>query len=263
MHRESTFAILVVGVLAWTGCAEPSLGRGGTSRDVVDVGALAKAFWSVRAPLEYEPIESPRIAIVEFTVEYVSSAETGEARTVDFGTGMRLELPGVLYQGFVAELPEFDRHSVPLATVSGAAAYKNLEGVGIADVSLAPTPEDGNTRYPVDGLLCLTGDEARTDAVLVDLIGEVEADLGLLVRQRVGVRDGRASIEYGSTFRVVAAGGSGMVESNLTLVSAESVVEEEPDSQVMAIDSKRFVRAIQRLFGPCIAMALVATGRNV
>ena len=117
--------------------------------------------------------------------------------------------------------------------------------------------------YPVDGLLCLAGDQDQTDAVIADLLDEVEADYALQVRLRVSIRNGRASIEKGSTVRVVTRDATGLLETRLALVSAQSVTEEVPDSDVTAINSQRFVRALQRLFRPCIGMALISTGREV
>ncbi len=261
INRESAFSVFLVALLSWTGCAATSPGRG--DGDVLDLGALARDFWQVREPVELGQIESPRVAVVEFTVEYVLASETGETRKLDFGTGMKIELPGVLYMGFVDALPTYDRHSVPIQAVSEAAAYQRLEGTGIEDVPLLPESVKETTRYPVDGLLCLAGHQDQTDAVIADLLDEVEADYALQVRLRVSIRNGRASIEKGSTVRVVTRDGTGLIETRRALVSAQSVTEEEPDSDVTAINSQRFVRAIQRLFRPCIGMALITTGREV
>jgi hypothetical protein len=214
----------------------------------------------VKEPLELPKVATPRLALVEFTVEYASASATGGGTGVDFATSMKIELPGILYKGFVDALPAYDRHSVPLNTVSDAAAYRRLKGTGIHDVPLTPSVEE-SVRYPVDGLLCLAGDQPQTDAAIVELLEEVDADYALQVRLRLGVRSGKASIEKGSTVRIVGRKGSGLLETRLALVSAESVTENEPDSEVAAINSRLFVHAVERLFRPCIGMALIRTGR--
>ena len=168
-----------------------------------------------------------------------------------------------LYKGFVEALPTYDRHSVPIQTVTDAPAYQRLEGTGIDDVPLLPGSARESSRYPVEGLLCLAGDQGQTDAVIAQLLDEVEADYALQVRLRVSIWKGRASIEKGSTVRIVARDGTGLLETRRALVSAQRVTEEEPDSDVAAVNSQRFVRAIQRLFRPCIGMALISTGREV
>lgn len=258
--RESAFSVLVISLVScFAGCARTAPGRG--DGDVLDLGALAKDFWEVREAVAIESIESPRVAVVEFTVEYVSAAATGETRELDLAASMKVELPGVLYEGFVGTLPAYGRHAVAIETVSEAEAYGRLEGTGIEDAPLETSAVKEGVRYPVDGLLCLIGEQSETDAVIRDLLDEVEADYALQVRLRVGVRAGRASIEKGSTVRVVARDGAGLLETKLAVVSPQSVTEEDPGSSVTAIDSRRFVRAVQQLFRPCIGLALVRTGR--
>lgn len=240
---------------------ETASGPGRASGDVLDLGALAEDFWIVREPVDLQQVESPRLAVVEFTVEYTSAPETGDEEALDFGTGMKVELPGILFKGFVDALPAYDRHAVPLKAVSDAEAYQRLKGTGIADVPLTPSPGGESVRYPVDGLLCLAGDQSETDAALVELLDEVEADYALQVRVRLGVRHGKASIEKGSTVRIVGRDGSGLLETRLALVSAQSVTEEEPDADRVPINSRRYIHAVQQLFRPCIGMALIRTGR--
>lgn len=259
--RASAFSVPMILLLSCAGCVKTAPGRGDS--DVLDLGALAKDFWEVREPVAIDSIASPRVAVVEFTVEYASAAVTGQTGELDFAASMKVELPGILYEGFVGTLPAYDRHAVPIETVSEAEAYGRLEGTGIEDAPMETAADKEGIRYPVDGLLSLAGESRETDAVIRDLLDEVEADYALQVRLRVGVRDGRASIEKGSTVRLVARDGAGLLETKLALVSPQNVTEEEPGSDVTAIDSRRFVRAIEQLFRPCIGMALVRTGREM
>jgi hypothetical protein len=98
------------------------------------------------------------------------------------------------------------------------------------------------------------------DRSLLDVVREVEGSAALQVRLRVGVREGRASIEKGSTVRTVTEDGVGFLVSRLTLVSHVTVVE--ISDGMAAVNSIEFARAIRRLFRPYVGMALIATGRD-
>lgn len=221
--------------------------------DVLDLAALAKRFWAVREEVKAGPApRRPLLAIAEFTVEFAGEAGApGEASGADFGTGMKVELPDVLYQGFLDTLPEFDREPVAHERVVHSQAHERLVGVSHAEAGLT-----SGSRYPAGGLLVLDPAARENDAALLALVEELGADGVLQVRLRVGVRDGRASIEKGSSFRAFGLEGRLVLESELTLLSPYVVTVEGG-----AVDSRRFVTAIRRLFRPYIGMALVAAGR--
>ena len=268
LDNKSILCVLMTCFLAWTGCAESRHRTDdATSKNVLDLLKLSKSVWHVQDIPEYPKTKSPRIVIVEFSVEYAThSSPSKTARVADFATGMKVQLPDVLYRSFVEILPEFNRHPLPLATVNQSVAYHKLKGRGVDhSILLSPVDSSGNDsgRYPVDGLLVLDDSQEGAEQVIVDLLREVEANVALQVRIRVGVRDNRASIEKGSTFRAFVPQGTALLEIERTVISPINVVarDQGTDSKKLAIESGKFVKAIKRLFRTCIAMALIASDR--
>jgi len=254
----SGFTFLLV--LAGSRGGPPCLGAEQGS-DVLDFKALAKNFWDVREVRKAGEKEPTRFAIVEFTVEFVGKGPSGKA--ADFPAGMKLELPGVLYEGFVQLLPEFDIIPSAHSDVSESQAYKRLSGKSVTDpVFLSRKAKEGQTiRYPVDGLLAIEGKQDEVDSVLKDLLKEIGAQRALQVHLRVGIRDGRAAIEKGSIFRTVGPGGVSLLKSRQTMIGAASVVDRGVDKgqeDCWVIDSDRFERSLQRMFRPAISMAIIA-----
>jgi hypothetical protein len=268
--------IAVLSLLAG-GCNGPAKAQGASpasaavSGGVLDLRALSEAFWSVKRP--FDPAarpatgsgNAPRLAIVEFTVQYEDGAASKDAGpAADFGTGMKLELPTLLYEGFAGVFTEFNRAIVPLETVAGAAAYRRLKGIETTDPTLLD-PGKGGTRYPAEGLLALEDGQAEADAAIRDLLREVGADGALQVRLIVGVVDGRAAIIKGSTVRGVGPDKEGILESRMTLISALPVVDKpmkEGPSATAAIQSIQFVKAMANLSRLAVGMGLVALGRT-
>ena len=259
--RETAFSALLIALVGWTGCAQTS-SPGRSDGDVLDLGLLAKDFWQVLEPVAVGHLESPRIAIAEFTVEYAPGAWNGQSARLQRQYEDRASRCALRWVRGRA-LPAYHRHAVPIEIVSEAEAYRGLTGAGMTDLALSGESDKAGGRYPVHGLLRLEGNQAETDAVLQELLEEIDADYAIQVNVRVGVRDGRASIEKGSTVRIVARHGAGLLETRLSLVSPQSVVEQDSDSDLTAINSRRFVLAVQSLFRPCIGMALIRTGRDV
>jgi hypothetical protein len=256
-----TIGALLVLSSVIAGCATCKCGTGDVlvKDGVLDIRDLAAALWSVEtanaegvAPPELEPARSIRLAVVEFTVEFVPDP-TGSV--LDFGTGMKLELPGILYDGFTRLLPEFKRNAMDLDEVTASEAYGNLAAEAPRTGENAPA----QIRYTARGLQALEAGQEGRDAVLQQLIAELGADTAIEVRLRVGVRDGRASLEAGSGLRGInAEGASVRLDSKVTLVSPLEAVERDGD--LVAVDSSRYLRAMERLFRTLIGTALVASG---
>lgn len=240
------------------GCAGFPGSAGGKGNDVLDIGELARSVWEVKDPPDTDRRAS-EFAIVEFTLEYVSPDRGGAPP--DAAQSIKLELPGILYSGFVETIPSFRRSVVPIAAISDSSAYRELAGTSLAEIDLTAGGA-ATARFPVDGLLALDDEQPDLNAKLLKVAAEVEAGLTLQVRLRVSVRDGRASIEKGSTFRTVSDRGTTLLVSQRTLVSAERVVAPEEEA-AGAVDSRLFAAAMQRLFRPYIGLALIASGRSV
>jgi hypothetical protein len=248
-----------------SGCAGPERVPDAAPReaDVLDFRALAGEMWAVDGPLltsadrDSEAIVRP--AIAEFTVEYVATASGPK---VDVSAGMMLQLPTLLYQSFVELMPEFNRASLPVEKVTGSEAYGKLEGASATDPELleAAREREPGTRYPAGGLLALDDGQPDLEGTLMELLEETGADSTLRIRLRVSVRDGRATLEKGSVILWLGREGSAKIESKLTLVSPVRVIEEIPgETDFVALDSTRFVKAARGLFRPAIGLALLAT----
>ena len=112
-HSACMLLVLAVLVGASLGCCNHAYHADG---GVLDIGDLARDFWSVRTTGNPKRFVKPRIAVVEFTVQYV--AETGDAS--DFGSSMKLELPGLVYRSFDREMADTQRYLVPLEELAGS-----------------------------------------------------------------------------------------------------------------------------------------------
>jgi hypothetical protein len=242
---------------AWfllAGCAETPTTSSG---EILDLRELSREFWSVDGDTSGPPIEDPRVAIAEFTVEYVAASAAEGAPAPDFGTSMKLELPGVLYRNFAETLPKVGRYPIPPATVSEAEALQRLAGARFGEAKLLEATPVAGLGYPAEGLVAIEGAQADVDAVLRNLIEEVGADVAFQVRLRLGVRDGRAAIEKGSTYRAVARAKGVTLTSQKTFLGARRVVSADGT----AIDSHKFVEGIQAMLRTSLVMALVAADR--
>lgn len=241
---------------SWTGCAQCPCKSSDAkptdqSRDVLDFLTLSKEFWRIESSIPSadvgprRPGDVVRLAIAEFTVEYV-----GE--DADVGTGLKLALPDVLYDALVSLLPDLSRDAVAVETVTQAASYARLNGMEATDpVFLKGSPA---LRYPTTSLRTLDDEQADRDEVLAELLEEVEADSVALVRLRVGIRGGRASVEPGSELHFVKRGGKATLTSRMAAVSPLPAVGETG-----AVNSSLFAKGVSSLFRPCISMAIVAS----
>lgn len=228
------------------------------------IEAHAHRFWSVHDVPKRTAPTNPRVAIVEFTVEYVPTAAPPADVTsdgeLDFATGLKLQLPNVLYQIFTDLLTEFDREAVPVEDVCQSEPYLELAGMTSNEVLALATQESGTAavRYPVETLICLDPTAPDMQAKLQELVRSVNAAGALQVQLRTGVHLGRATIEPGSRLVVTTPEGSGYLESQLALVSERTVVK-DVFARELAIDSAAFAREMKTLFRPCLAMALEVT----
>ena len=75
MSTKLTMALLFLCAMVWSGCehyAPVAEGGDGLARsDVLDMRVLARDVWKLDQPLKYDLPRQPRVAIVEFTLEYV------------------------------------------------------------------------------------------------------------------------------------------------------------------------------------------------
>jgi len=254
-----TLTLTFIMVLTAAGCA------GGTERgeaDVLDIRELARDFWELENG-GVRKRESPRFAVVEFTVEYVDESTGAEPKVkgVQFSSSMKLESPGILYRSFMQALENIKRHPVDLERVAGSDTYRTLKGTALDDIAIALVAgkDPGADRYPVEGLLALDDSQKDLDEKIRKTAREVGADVSLQVRLRVGVLGGRAAILKGSVLRVVAPEGTAKFVSRLTLLAPTLVVVNLGEGAPRAIDTGKYLDSLKRLFVPYVNMALIAT----
>ncbi len=193
--------------------------------------------------------------IVEFSLEYLSESAT---LPPGFDANLRLELPEMLYELFEETIVEFGREPIALRKVSQAKAYQRLRGSPFRDSSSKePAAANEAVFHAAPGLLVLDENQADGAEVIAELIRELGADIALEVRLRLGIRQGRATLERGSTFTVFTEKNLGHLVSRRSLISEFTVMDEA--SGEFAIDSNQLVLAAQDLFRPYISMALIAS----
>lgn len=154
-------------------------------------------------------------------------------RTVGWGA-LEETLPARLHAAFLDGLRARGLEVVPPAQVARTKAwqdYARLERDGSSLVRwLNPIGHDtGRIRgfdvLPAPGLAVIDGAQGDREVGDVDaaLLAETGADLVIRARFRLGIHEGRASIETGSELQVTARGQHGVVSSQRSLTSDEDV----------------------------------------
>ena len=221
----------------------------------------AKKFWDVVDSPKASGAKKPKVAIAEFSINYVGNTQDSATQDVNLSRGLAVELPSILYQAFVDTMLEFDAEAIPLESVSESAAYARLQGTQLSDIDLV----EGNITdytYPVDGLRVIQSDQSRAQEALTSLLAEVGADTVLQVRLKVGLHGGHAVIAKGSTFRVTNKHGTGLLKSKMAVISEGPVLDrnaQKLDSSTLHINSAHFTKEVQEVFRPYISMALHVT----
>lgn len=204
-----------------------------------------------------------KVAITEFSVEFVTNKMIkgipGGAAKVDIATltpigaglsilgiGRRIaeyepdlfeELPGELYKSLVRILEREGIQVFPMRFVVDSDAYKKYLTVNEDKSSFFKRftivgSDTGRIRqtvtYPVKGLGVITGAEGG-DVIDIDaeLTKEIGADYVVRCRFRVGVHDGKASIERGSVINITGKDVLGYMESGRSIISDQGVLKNE------------------------------------
>lgn len=278
MNNDWMRGVVVGGLLALVGCVSSPPGRssggGSDGGDVLDVGVLARDLWGIEEN-SLEPSgerTALRVAILEVRVEYVDEGKTssGAGVPVDFSTSLMLELPTVLHNALAEILPEYDDFVVPTEELRSLKSYARLvsEDGTVADKVIGARTAGASAGkepvvVPASGQAVLDWSRSEVRDAAKELLAEAEADIGFRALIRVGVHDGRASIEKGSRLVVVAPRGVYGLSTKLKLVSALQVLGESDEADgalatVLPIDTHLYVRAIERLFRAGFDLAVVA-----
>lgn len=238
----------------------------------------------------------PRVAVLEFSVEYVTTKKLGLfgsrpiADVQEFSiTGGAAHLAGLgrekleLDEGTMRQLPsalekQFER-TLELAgfdvigpdRVAASPAFAALvtltPGEPYAGQFLSPVGSDtGRPKeirvFPAEGLKILPREAENQTLDLRRVLAETGGELGLIVRVRVGADEGFASIERDSHIRVVTA--SGEVQGRLTalhsILSDGRIAADESfrlfSGSVTTADAALYREEVQRLAEPFLGMAV-------
>jgi hypothetical protein len=253
--RRLTRAALLAAVAAvGTGCTgSPGGGPVADRHPVFDEAALratALEFWEVKEqPSLHRALPAPRVAIVEFSLQFVPSDPP-----VDIAAGIRVELPGLLYGSFVDILQEHGRSVKPLDQVSAALDAQDVKGTRFEEIRLAAAAASGLPWFPVNGLRVLDEKAADLEPSLMKVLQDVGVDYALQARLRMGVRDGCLTIEPGSTLKAWSPSGSTLLVSRKVLASAARL------GAGSRVASREFAIQAHDLFHPYVARAIIASG---
>jgi hypothetical protein len=257
----------------------------------------ASEYWKQEGAPPMGEAGSRRVAIVEFSVEYVTVkhespfqsqfmagappvtpvtaglAVSGlQRRQVSFGESLCAELPDELYAMFVAQLVERGFFVLSPERVCGSRAYQRFETAAMDDGSFLQrlnyvSSDTGSIKkmvaYPASGYR-LVGEANDGDAEEVELalLDEVGADLALRVRVRVGVYRGHATVERGTVVNVLSRDATGSLNAERSLLSDVEVIDDKRfkavKGQTVTVDALSYRSAMRRVFPPYMALGYEA-----
>ena len=116
--------------------------------------------------------------------------------------------------------------------------------------------------YPAPGLKVVTGPSGEVEKIDQELAKELGVDAVLRAHFRVGVYQGRASVEMGSVFYISSSDVSGELESRRSLASDQSVLRNygytPTISGIYDVSEEIYLEAINNLFQNYAALATEA-----
>ncbi len=293
------FLLCLLSVGALTGCHDaPSVFRAVDIDTPGERSRVSSMYWKrFDIPSDYR-LENQRVVVTEFVVEFVTEKRestrlisdrqsmvhvpaglvgvglqaTGLNRKVlDFPEDVFVELPEELYEAFEATLEARGCTVIDAERVRAAAAYREIEGAGDEETPFLQriNPMGSDTGrvikavfHPARDLRLLPVGEAMVEASEVKLLDELDADISVRVRFRVGLFDGRPSLERGTMLLVTGPRVLGSLVTERSLLSAREVVDEEATEfvpvkgEVLAIEGEQYMHAVRELFPHFIAMGL-------
>lgn len=243
--------LVLAGGLAMGGCySAPSHISALNLDNPGDLAVAAPKYWDAKDLSTEAFAPRPRVAIVEFSVEYVTEkrlglfgsrpvADVGEisitggiADIVGFGReSLELDeetmksLPGAILPHFEQRLVQAGFEILPPGRVVESGAFQSLPGLKPGDLypvvyhnligSDTGRPKEVRV-FPSTDLKVLDGDSLAQREAIRQLLAQCGGEIGLIVRIRVGADDGFASIEQDSEIRVISAGGPDIPAGRLT-----------------------------------------------
>jgi hypothetical protein len=239
--------------------------------------------------------DSRRVALVDFTVEYVTELLEApkrqgptdkqekpediarrlgrfETRKIIFDSDFQHQLTAEIYAMLVRELEKTTRQIVPTTEIIATHAYQRAKTVAGPQTVLIGEihRSDPERTYPrkvlvhaASGLRIFkkTPDD-RAAQIAVDLLKEIDADVAVRARFRVGIHRGRATIERDSRIWVLSRRVRGNMILERSLISDNSVVTDEDfrlvNPEKYTVDSDKYLATMRRLFPILLELGFVS-----
>ncbi len=258
----------------------------------------APKYWDAKGLSTQAFAARPKVAIVEFSVEYVVEkrlglfgsrpvADAGEisltggvADIVGFGRetfelddATMQSLPAAIQPHFEQRLTDAGFEVLSADRVTKSAAFKTLAGpkpgalypILFHNLFGSDTGRPKEIRiYPASNLKILDGDSQAQRTAVREILAQCGADIGLIVRVRVGADDGYASIEQDSEIRVISAGEPGAPAGRLTamrsILSDATITKTDGfelfSGSVTRADPALYKAELSSIVGPFMGMAI-------
>jgi len=248
-------------------------------------------YWAIEGKPGFSSVDLQNVAVLEFTVEYVTNLL--EPKPIlnkdDYAQKLRLSdftakqvnyrgdyLPTLtqdLYNIFISELESAGMHAVTANWVRTSEAYSLLKTINISQV--IPIRQSTHLRrysgiatkvisIPASGLGEIRGAQGQSiQEVESQLIRELGVDAALRARLRIGVAYGCATLERGSRIAFTTRDSTGAVVAVRSLLSEQVVIETKGPEAIYgkkySVIGELFGETVQQLFPPYISAALNTT----
>ena len=283
-------------IVAGSGCEQTQKSYGeGELADPQVRSVAAHDYWQRHNLPALRAEDSRRVAIVDFTVEFVTESleappyagpadppetpeqrgkrlESYKAKEIVFQPEVRDQITRDLYDMLTRALQERSREIVPTSQVVSTRAYQSVKTIAgpqtvLLDESKGEDPDAGLPRKvivqaaPGMQIFKKTPDDQAAESA-VALLKEVGGDVAVRAQIRVGVFRGRATIERGSRVWVLSRDVFGDMTLARPLVSDGSVLTDEdfqhvhPDRYV--VDSEKYRAALGRLFPTALELGFAS-----
>lgn len=276
------YGIVAIVVTGTCGCASSKSSQSFAAppvvgaKDLADPEARAKyanAYWKRHDVPLLRPYNYKSVAIAEFAVEFVTQKmEESKKLDVVYPQYLVNSLPDELYAAFVKELKDRGLTVTDTNDVFRSRPYMRfkvsrvLESVKMSNDAGAAS-DTGRIKqlaiYSISGLGVIEGaGGADIESVEAELLEELNVDVILRIRIRVGVLDGHASMDRGSIIWVLSRHVAGNLIADRSLVSDIQVIDTEKNpmmqSRSVNVSVSRYSAAMRELFDALIGMAFLS-----
>ena len=262
-----TFATCLAAALitAIAGCKSTEPDRVYTYQDLQSSGTrknAAHVYWARHDVLNLRELGYKRIAIAEFTVEFVTewvqppkplseveiqrlekakvTPPTGPdqpgtvRRSAEVNPGLYERVTEDLYVMFVKQCRQRGLEVVPSEEVHNAFGFRQLRKTSGPETQIYHYDSHNNpdvgwpmqtSAYPARGLGIILGSSwDQVEDPEVTLLQETGADVALRVRLRVGLHRGHVALQRGSKIKIVSRDVAGLMLAERSVISPEPVI---------------------------------------